>query len=359
MIVLRSGTKVRLGVAAVAASILLVSCGGGAGGGGAGGGAKVDAQSALADLIVDEPSAAQAGSKTADISCSGPAPSEFGSGELCVDSGYRQDSKFSFANWGSYQYTGDTFNPDEFVTLFGAENVCISGVAANCVLTTESQAQLDKFNKQVAGGRCEGMVVLSALLAAGAVKLEDLQPGAKSVSDLDPNDPKLLKQINYWWATQFAPQVVADTTIIREKGIKALLDGALRGMRKGVFATMGIYTKSSGHALLPVGVTRAADGTFNIIVYDSNLPDQLSRVVVDPVKETWIYLEGAVTPGQATGGWSGTSGTIDLTPIISREGGSACEFCADKSASQLEVNAQLIPLPADGVLESLFKPAAN
>ena len=66
-----------------------------------------------------------------------------------------------------------------------------------------------------------------------------------------------------------------------------------------------------------------------------------------------------MTPGQATGGWSGTSGTIELTPLISREGGSTCDFCGDKSASQLEVNAQLIPLPADGVLESLFKSAAK
>jgi hypothetical protein len=355
MTMLQSRNLMRFGAATVVASVFLMSCGGG----GATGGAKVDAQAALTDLIVEEPSAAQAGSKTSDVSCSGPAPSEFGSGELCVDSGYRQDSKFSFANWGNYQYTGDTFNADEFVTLFGAANVCISGTAENCVLTTKSQARLDLLNKQVAGGRCEGMVVMSALLAAGAVKLEDLQSGAKSVSDLDPNDPKLLKQINYWWATQFSPKVLADTEIIRGKGIKGVLDGALKGLRKGVFATMGIYTKSSGHALLPVGVTRASDGTFNIIVYDSNLPDQLSRVVIDPVKETWIYLEGAVTPGQATGGWSGTSGTIELTPLISREGGSACEFCDDKSASQVKVNAQLIPLPAGELFNSLFKPAAE
>ena len=351
----RSKTWVQLGSAVIVGSVVLLACGGGA----ASGGGKVDAQAALADLIVETPSAAKAGSKTSDVSCSGPAPSEFGSGELCVDSGYRQDSKFSFANWGNYQYTGDTFNADEFVTLFGAANVCVTGTAEKCVLTTESQARLDLLNKQAAGGRCEGMVVMSALLAAGAVKLEDLQPGAKSVSDLDPNDPKLLKQINYWWATQFSPKVVADTTIIREKGIKGVLDGALKGLRKGVFATMGIYTKSSGHALLPVGVTRAANGTFNIIVYDSNFPDQLSRVVIDPVKETWIYLEGAVTPGQATGGWSGTSGTIELTPLISREGGSTCEFCADKTASQVEVNAELIPLPGGELFNKLFTPAAE
>jgi len=66
-----------------------------------------------------------------------------------------------------------------------------------------------------------------------------------------------------------------------------------------------------------------------------------------------------VTPGEATGGWSGTSGTIELTPLISRAGGSTCEFCDDKSASQLKVDAELIPLPADGVLDSLFKPDAE
>jgi len=109
----RSKTWVQLGSAVIVGSVVLLACGGGA----ASGGGKVDAQAALADLIVETPSAAKAGSKTSDVSCSGPAPSEFGSGELCVDSGYRQDSKFSFANWGSYQYTGDTFNADEFVTL--------------------------------------------------------------------------------------------------------------------------------------------------------------------------------------------------------------------------------------------------
>ena len=330
---------------------MLISCGGG---GASGGGAKVAAQAALSGLIADEPSAARSGSKTSDVSCSGVAPAEFGSGELCVDSGYRQDSKFSFANWGSYKYTGDTFDAGEFVTLFGAVNVCVDGVATNCQLTTEAQTRLDLLNKQVAGGRCEGMVVMSALLAAGAVKLEDLQAGAKSVSDLDPNDPKLLNQIDYWWATQFDPKVLADTAAIRAKGVTALLNETIRGLRKGVFATLGIYTKSSGHALLPVGVTRGTDGTYNIVVYDSNLPDQLSRVVIDSEKETWVYLEGAVTPGQATGGWSGTSGTIELTPLLSREGNGTCEFCKDKEPSGVTVDAELVPLPADELFTSLF-----
>lgn len=343
---------------ALGVSALIISCGGG-GGSASSGDSKVAAQAALAGLISDEESATRSGSKTSDVSCTGAAPAEFGSGELCVDSGYRQDSKFSFANWGNYKYPGDTFDAGEFVTLFGATNVCVDGVAANCQLITEAQTRLDLLNKQVAGGRCEGMVVMSALLAAGAVKLEDLQAGAKSVSDLDPNDPKLLNQIDYWWATQFDPKVLADTAAIRAKGVKALLDETIRGLSKGVFATLGIYTKSSGHALLPVGVTRSADGTFNIVVYDSNLPDQLSRVVVDPVEETWVYLEGAVTPGQATGGWSGTSGTIELTPLISREKNGTCEFCIDKAPSGVIVDAELVPLPAEELFTTLFGGSAE
>ena len=347
----RAQVLLRGGALIVALSVLTISCGGGA----STGGGKVDAKAALTGLIVKAPSAAKVGSKTSAISCSGPAPSEFGSGELCVDSGYRQDSKFSFANWGGYKYKSDTFDADEFVALFGVENVCATGAATDCLLTSDAQERLDLLNKQVAGGRCEGMVVMSALLAAGAVKLEDLQSGAKSVSDLDQNDPKLLNQIDYWWATQFSPTVVAQTAVIRDKGVKGVLDATMRGLKSGVFATMGIYTKSSGHALLPVGVTRATDGTFNIIVYDSNLPDKLSRVVIDLVKESWIYLEGAITPGQATGGWSGTSGTIELTPLVSREGTANCDFCVDKTASQLQVDAQLIPLPSVELFDSLFK----
>ena len=339
------------------ASMFLVACGGGGGGSSTTGdsGSASEAQAALIELNKDEDSASRAGSRTAAIDCRGPAPAEFGAGQLCVDTGYRQESKFSFANWGDYKYQGDTFDPSEFVTLFGAENVCVNKSADDCELTTQAKDRLELLNKQVAGGRCEGMVVMSALLASGAVKIEDLKPGATAVSDLDPNDPKLINQIDYWWATQFSPQVLADTASIREKGVKAVLEGLMRGLKGGVFATMGIYSKTSGHALLPVGVTRNTDGTFNVIVYDSNLPDILSKVVIDTTKDTWEYLEGAVNPGQAQSKWSGTSGTIELTPLISREGNGACDFCTDSSSSATKVVAEMIPLPPKDLFESLFE----
>jgi hypothetical protein len=348
--------RVRSIVAPISVGLLvsvLAACGGG---GSAGGGTDVaDAQSALAELNKDERSATRAGSRTSAVSCDGPAPAEFGSGELCVDSGYRQESKFSFANWGNYQYSGDTFDPSEFVTLFGADNVCVNKAAEDCELTNQAKERLELLNKQVAGGRCEGMVVMSALLASGAVKIEDLKPGATAVSDLDPNDPKLINQIDYWWATQFAPQVLADTAEIRADGVEGVLDALLRGLKNGVFSTMGIYSKTSGHALLPVGVTRNSDGTFNVIVYDSNLPDILSKVVIDTKMDTWEYLEGAVNPGQAQSKWSGTSGTIELTPLISREVNGNCDFCNDASSSATKVTAELIPLPPKDVFDSLFQ----
>jgi len=293
---------------------ILAACGGGGSSGGDGGAGVSDAQAALVELNKDERSATRAGSRTSAVSCDGPAPAEFGSGELCVDSGYRQESKFSFANWGNYQYSGDTFDPSEFVTLFGADNVCVNKAVQDCELTNQAKERLELLNKQVAGGRCEGMVVMSALLASGAVKIEDLQPGATAVSDLDPNDPKLI-----------------------------------------IFSTMGIYSKTSGHALLPVGVTRNSDGTFNVIVYDSNLPDILSKVVIDTKKDTWEYLEGAVNPGQAQSKWSGTSGTIERAPLISREVNGNCDFCNDASSSATKVTAELIPLPPKDVFDSLFQ----
>ena len=350
----RRSRRLRGGAAGIVVALGLAACGGGGSGGDSEGVSASDAQAALVELNKDDGSASRAGSRTAAIDCRGPAPAEFGSGNLCVDTGYRQQNKFSFANWGNYKYQGDTFDPGEFVTLFGAENVCVNKIAEDCELTTQAKDRLELLNKQVAGGRCEGMVVMSALLASGAVKIEDLQPGATAVSDLDPNDPKLINQIDYWWATQFAPQVLADTAAIREKGVKAVLEALLRGLKSGVFATMGIYSKTSGHALLPVGVTRNNDGTFNVIVYDSNLPDILSKVVIDLDKDTWEYLEGAVNPGQAQSKWSGTSGTIELTPLISREVNGNCDFCTDQTSSAVKVVAEMIPLPSKDLFESLF-----
>ena len=345
----------------ICAAMILAACGGGGGGSGTGddSGSTSDAQAALVELNKDEGSASRAGSRTAAIDCRGPAPAEFGAGELCVDTGYRQENKFSFANWGDYKYQGDTFDPSEFVTLFGAENVCVNKIAEDCELTNQAKERLELLNKQVAGGRCEGMVVMSALLASGAVKIEDLQAGATAVSDLDPNDTKLINQIDYWWATQFAPQVLADTAAIREKGVDAVLEALMRGMKGGVFATMGIYSKTSGHALLPVGVTRNTDGTFNVIVYDSNLPDILSKVIIDTDKDTWEYLEGAVNPGQAQSKCSGTSGTIELTPLISREVNGKCDFCTDTSSSATKVAAEMIPLPPKDLFDSLFGLSPN
>jgi hypothetical protein len=304
-------------------------------------------QSSLSQL--SQVQASSGGSaKTGSANCSVKAPMELGGGSLCADSGYRATNTFTFANWGGSKYPKDALDGQEFVALFGQSNVCVAATGDVCELTKGAKAQFDKLSGLLTNGRCEGIVVLNAMVAAGVIPPSALQTGASGASALSPNNRSLVAQINFWWETQFSSKVLKASDDIRKQGLKKIVAQLGVHLSRGLFATIGIYTKTAGHALLPVGLTREPSGVYDVIVYDSNMPGKLSRIQIDTDKDQWTYAMGAASPQQPPTKWTGKSGTLDMTTMASRMDVGNCDFCKDKSPSGFKVSAAPLTVPSSG-----------
>ena len=94
--------------------------------------------------------------------CTGIVSAGLGGGTLCVDSRFRMDEdRFSFANWGRSRAADDNVTVQTLIDLFGHSQVCMPGPETECVLRPGTRQALDEWNVAIAGGRCEGMAVLS------------------------------------------------------------------------------------------------------------------------------------------------------------------------------------------------------
>lgn len=288
--------------------------------------------------------APQSGGGSAE--CSGKPHKDFGPGGLCADSGFRRKHTFLFPNWGGTKFPNDQIAASEFVALFGPENVCATFANNQCTLTVSALSIYNQMTAALAGGRCEGMVVLNALIAAQVVKVPTLQKRAKGIAQLSPSGAQIQSLIKYWWASQFSQSVIDETATVRAQGLKPIVDRLIQALNRGLYATIGIYTKTAGHALLPVGVVRQPDGAYRIITYDSNIPNRLTFVTVDLAKDQWTYDFGTTNPSQAVKPWTGKSGSLDYTPMSSRVGITKCSFCNDKAPSTTVVKISAVKLPS-------------
>jgi hypothetical protein len=300
--------------------------------------------SAQAASIVHSPSA-QVRPMAGDIACTSMRVLGLGSGNVCSDSGYRVTNTFKFPNWGGTRFPNDALSGQVFVSLFGRENVCVTSAGDMCELTKSAKKEFDKMSTTLLNGRCEGIIVVNALVAAGVLPANMLQSGASSASALSPQSQALITQLNYWWATQFSSEVMNRTNDIRKQGLKNVVAQLSTHLKRGLFATLGIYSQSAGHAVLPIALTRDPSGVFNVIVYDSNLPGKLSRLQIDTAKDQWTYAHGTTSLQQPARPWTGKSGSIDLTPMSSRVKMGKCEFCGDKSPSGFKVSAPALAVP--------------
>jgi hypothetical protein len=147
------------------------------------------------------------------------------------------------------------------------------------------------------------------------------------VSDLQQRNSQLDSAIVYWWATQFLTEVSDRAATSRTQSPLQLVDDLIQGLANGVGYTVGLYDKSSGHSVTPFAVThRGTD--FVIHVYDNNYPAMRKEIVVDGAKNTWTYNAARSGPDGAGIDWHGGIGSLELTPMSSRQGPFECSFCA-------------------------------
>ncbi len=220
---------------------------------------------------------------------------------------------FSFANWGE---TGE-LDATAMVALFGAKAVCAKRTSSGCVLYPAAKQWAEQVNEAMEGGHCEGMAVMAARLFRGDAQLADLDPAAESTFDLTFEDPEVGDAIDLWWATQMLQPVQEAYTAFQNYQPSEIAAELAVGLQTGEGYTMGIYSPAGGHAITPFAVTLEGD-RIAISVYDNNFPGTVQRIYIDPATEQWSYAMGSTNPDEPTGGWEGGIGTIELTPMESR-----------------------------------------
>ena len=253
--------------------------------------------------------------------CTGIVSAGLGGGTLCVDSRFRMDEdRFSFANWGRSRAADDNVTVQTLIDLFGHSQVCMPGLETECVLRPGTRQALNEWNVAIAGGRCEGMAVLSQRMFLRYDVPSDFGTGYARAADVERAAPGLASTLVHWWATQFAPEVQRAAALSRTKSPGVLVAELITGLANGAGHTVGLYSKGAGHSVTPFAVTRRGD-TWVVHVYDNNDPRTRHELLVRPADDTWRY-EGP------TETWEGTTGTMELTPLDVREGPFTCPFCS-------------------------------
>ena len=258
---------------------------------------------------------------------------ELGEGKMCVDNGFRiKADDFSFSNWGRSTEADANVTIQTLVDLFGHSAVCVDGPSSECVMRPTTVQKLEEWNNALAGGRCEGLATLSTRFL---LKLDDpttFKPDATRVADLQRGNQLLDSTIVYWWATQFLTEVSDRAATSRTKSPLQLVDDLVQGLANGVGYTVGLYFGSSGHAVTPFAVTHRGDD-FIIHVYDNNFPGVRKEIVVNGSANSWTYTAARAQPDGSSVDWTGTTGTVELTPMSSRKGPFKCPFCATSTTA--------------------------
>lgn len=317
------------------ATVLLVSCSGG-------GAAPATA-----------PSSTAAGAEVLYGLCSGVVTADLGGGKLCADSGFRMDSgSFSFANWGRSDEADDNVTVQTLVDLFGHSQVCMPGPATECVLRPRATQALHDWNVALTGGRCEGMAVLSQRIFLRYDTPQDFDGTFATASEVPRSARDLAATLVHWWATQFVPEVADEAAASRTKDPATIVAELIPGIANRSGHTIGIYHRGSGHSLTPYAVTRR-DDTWVVHVYDNNDPREPRELHVRPSGNMWTYAG-------PNGTWTGTTGTLELTPMWVRNEPFSCPFCSgDTEDTVVTVGspdgaaAPLVAIDAgaDGVIE--------
>ena len=232
---------------------------------------------------------------------------------------------FGFENYGGGQAPASmTVNLAR--RLYGDEQACVSVTDGECSPQPVILQLIEQANRAMAGGLCEGFAVLSLRLYQEGGTTQLLGQEA-IVAALERGDPRVAAELAFWFVTQFSSETQAAAAFYREQTpseiVAALADDfANPGTTAGY--TLGLYSAEGGHAVTPYAV-ESIDGGSRIYIYDSNWPTETRWI--DVIDNTWTYALAATNPTEAAAAWTGTTGTLELTPMASRQPPFSCAFC--------------------------------
>ena len=236
------------------------------------------------------------------------------------------DDGFGFANYGGGNAPA-ALTVNLARRLYGDAQTCASvSDTGECTPQPVILQLIEQANRAMAGGLCEGFAVLSLRLYQEGATTSLLGQEAL-VAALEQGDPRVAAELAFWFVTQFASETQAAAAFYREQSpseiVATLADDFANPLTSAGY-TLGLYSAEGGHAVTPYAV-EAVDGGSRIYIYDSNWPNEPRWI--DVVDNVWTYALAATNPSEESSAWTGSTGTLELTPMASRQPPFACAFC--------------------------------
>lgn len=235
---------------------------------------------------------------------------------------------FSFENYTNRDEVVN-LTAQDMQRLFG-DPVCARLVDGDCTLSPTARDWMERANRAMNGGHCEGIAVLSQLMFYDRIDPEKFGDDVAYDLVLEGNVP-LQREIAYWWMTQItSPGSSIRVNSAPSEVVKTLQEALSQGEDIEEAWVMGIYQPdmSAGHSITPAALEDQGEGIYHIMVYDNNFPSELRPVVVDTNQETWQY-QSRSRPDDPDSIYRGDADTktLEVVAISPRLEQQDCFFC--------------------------------
>lgn len=220
---------------------------------------------------------------------------------------------FSFANWGGLT-SRDKMSYEHLVELIGGSAQC-DEEGLHCHLRNGNLIELKHLNEHLSAGRCEGMIVLAALIFTGQYDLGQLSSTATNTIDLTRDQSA--DEIARWWATQLSPELHQFATTKRTLRPHEVAREVQVLMENRIMVSMGIYADGIAHTVLPFAAFIEPQKT-TFLVYDPNSPLETKKLTVDFDTDVWELSDAYLSNGSIGTLSSSERGSLDYINITAR-----------------------------------------
>jgi hypothetical protein len=227
---------------------------------------------------------------------------------------------------------------DGMQRLFTSPKVCAS--MNPCVLTPGAEQFMDRVNRSMNGGQCEGLAVFTLSLYKGLDKPATFSPGADAASALARDQVR--GPVGYYFSYQFLEPFRSYLYGTMERGSPAeVLDTVVAALKSDDPVSLEFLQPGvGGHAVVPYAVEDRGNDVFWIRIWDNNYPNVSRYIEIDKNQNTWSYAGASINPGEQAGRWGGSaaSNTIVATLLSKRMYDAVCPFCTGADSRMIMVS---------------------
>ena len=265
---------------------------------------------------------------------------------ISIDFQLNRDA-YSFPNGFFPDYT-----QGDMVLMFGADNTCAASNSSGTICRLKFNAI--RWHASISykllrglGGHCDGMTTSALRFFTGLDEPSDFQSSAQSTYELGLNNAR--SNISWHHVLQYAPNIQQRRILLSpnealQQIYQALQQGELQLINLAFMNDAG----TGGHSVLPYAIEDAGNGTWRVMVYDNNSPNDNNRFFLFDTNAN-TYSTNLVGP---MGSWTGsaTDRRIAVTPLTVFLQRPECPWCRNTTRNSAASLNTLLSSGIDGLL---------